>query len=325
MMRRRDLIVVCAGAGFAISSVVRAQRPMPVIGFVNSNSPDLFTGGFREGLSDAGWIDGQNVGIEYRWAEGDYDRLPALAADLVARKVDVIATGGGTPAARAAKNATQNIPVVFVGVAFPVEAGLVDSLARPGGNLTGFSIFGGELTPKRLEVLHELVPDVKTIAMLIDSTLRRNAAYFTDAAEAAATQIGIRLLPLEARTHEDFEPAFASLDKLRAGALVVDASPLFISQRDQLIALASRYAVPTSYFEPEFAEAGGLMSYGPRTAGLWRQAGVYVGKILGGAKPADLPVQQPTEFELVINLKTAKALGLTVPQSLLARADEVIE
>jgi putative ABC transport system substrate-binding protein len=327
-MRRRELMLLLGGA-MTVPRVLRAQqKAMPVIGWLHSASPGEIprsVAAFRQGLSETGWVDGQNVTIKYRWAEGHYDRLPALAADLVSYKVAVIATNG--PAARAAKDTTRTIPVVFTGVTYPVKAGLVASLARPGGNLTGFSILGGELTPKRLQIMHDLVPDVTTIALLVESNRSGGATgYFTDkAVENAATRMGLQVPILEAGAAGDFEPAFAKLGGLRAGALVVDSGALFFYRRDELVALASRYAVPASYFEPEIAEAGGLISFGPRPAAVWREVGIYVGKILNGAEPGDLPVQQPTKFELVINLNTAKALGLTIPESILVRADEVIE
>jgi putative ABC transport system substrate-binding protein len=295
-MRRRELVLLLAGA-ITVPRVVRAQqKAMPVIGWLHSASPGEIprsVAAFRQGLSETGWVDGQNVAIEYRWAEGLYDRLPALAADLVSHKVAVIATNG--PAARAAKDATPTIPIVFTGVGSPVEAGLVASFARPSGNLTGFSILGGELTPKRLQIMHDLVPDITTIALLVDPNRSGAAGYFTDTAvENGAAKMGLQVPILEARAAGDFEPAFAKLGELRAGALVVDSGALFYYRREQLVALASRYAVPASYFEPEIAEAGGLISYGPRPAAAWREAGVYVGKILKGASLADLPVQQPT-------------------------------
>jgi putative ABC transport system substrate-binding protein len=262
------------------------------------------------------------VAFEYRWAEGHYDRLPALAADLAGRKVDVIAASGGS--ALAAKNAAPAIPIVFVGVTYPVEDGLVASLARPGGNLTGFSTLTGELNPKRLELLSELIPQARTIALLVN--LNRPGAERTirDVQEAARAK-GAQLHILNAGTESEIDAAFASLVQLHAGALLVGSEAFFNSRREQIVALAARHAVPAIYEWREFVMAGGLISYGTSLTATWHQFGIYTGKILKGAKPADLPVQQPTTFELVVNLKTAKALGLTVPQSILARADEVIE
>ena len=259
--------------------------------------------------------------IEYRWAEGRYDRLPALAADLVGRKVDLIATAGGTVSTLAAKDATSTIPIVFAGNDDPVGNRLVASLSRPGGNITGFSIFSFDLVSKRLELLSELVPQAGVIALLVDPINSNAQRIIGDAQEAARTK-GVQLHVLKAATESEIDAAVASLVQLHAGALVVTG---FFSRRESLVALAARYAVPAMYDWRESVAAGGLVRYGASLAGVYRQAGTYVGQILAGAKPADLPVQQPTKFELVINLKTAKALGLTVPQTILARADEVIE
>jgi putative ABC transport system substrate-binding protein len=261
---------------------------------------------------------------EYRWAESHYERLPALAAELVSRKVDLIITDGGTPAALAAKNATSTIPIVFTGVGDPVGVGLVVSLARPGGNLTGFSNLTLELTPKRLELLCELVPQATVVALLVNPDNQLTEQQISIAQEAARVK-GIHLPVLKARTEGEVDTAFASLGQLQAGGLVVEADPFFNSRRQQLVDLASRYAIPATYEGRRYAAAGGLTSYGIDDADLARRAGIYAGRILKGAKPADLPVQQPTTFQLVINLKTAKALGITVPPSILARADEVIE
>jgi putative tryptophan/tyrosine transport system substrate-binding protein len=277
---------------------------------------------FLRGLSETGFVDGQNVAIEYRWAEGDYDRLAALAADLVRSKVDVIATLG-IPSALAAKSATSTIPIVF-SVGDAVERGLVASLARPGGNLTGVSLLNVELTPKRLELISELVPQAGVIALLVNPNNPNTERTIRDMEEAARAK-RVQLHIVKAGTESEIDAAFASLVQLPAGALVVVGDPLFINRREQLVALASRHAVPAIYAFREYAAAGGLISYGTSFTAAYRQLGTYAGKILKGAKPADLPVEQPTRFELVVNLKTAKALGLTVPPSILARADEVIE
>jgi ABC-type uncharacterized transport system substrate-binding protein len=307
-------------------SLSRAQRKaMPVIGVLTATSPSPFAPlmrAFHQGLSEAGYVEGQNVAIEYRWAEGHYDRLPALAADLVARKVDLI-VASNPPPALAAKNATSTIPIVFRGGADPVADGLVASLARPGGNLTGVSI-ADDLTAKRLELLSELVPGVRVIALLVNPNTPSAERVIRDVQEAARTK-GLQLHVLNASSESEIDTAFASLIQLHAGALVVASDPFLSSRREQLVALASRHAVPSSYAWREFTESRGLISYGPSLTSAYRLVGVYAGKVLKGAKPADLPVQQATTFELVINLKTAKALGLTVPQSILTRADEVIQ
>ena len=270
-------------------------------------------------MSETGYVEGQNPAIEYRWAEGSYDRLPALAVDLVARKVDVIVTSGGPTSALAAKNATATIPIVF-SAGDPVADGLVANLARPGGNLTGFSGIFVELDSKRLELLSELLPQAKVIALLVNP----NSPIIRDLQEAARAT-GVQLSVLKASTESEIDAAFASFVQLRAGGLVAGSDSFFNSRREQLVALASRNAVPAIYQGREFVTAGGLISYGASLTASYRQVGIYAGRILNGAKPADLPVQQPTKFELVINLKTSKTLGLTVPPSLLARADEVIE
>ncbi len=299
---------------------------MPVIGFLKSGSPAPsapYVAGFRQGLADAGYVVGENVAIEYRWAEGLYDRLPALAADLVGRKVDLIATNA-IPSALAAKSATSTIPIVFEVGTDPVRDGLVTSLGRPGGNLTGVAFMLVELVPKRLELLSELVPRATVIALLVNQNNSNTEPMIRDVQEAARAK-GLQLPILKASTESEIDAAFATLGNLHAGALVVGNDPFFGSRREQLVTLASRHIVPAIYFLREFVAAGGLISYGSSITSVFRQLGTYAGKILKGAKPADLPVQQPTKFELVINLKTAAALGLTVPQSILARADEVIE
>jgi putative tryptophan/tyrosine transport system substrate-binding protein len=313
------------GGAMIVARALRAQqKAMPVIGFLGSGASGPFApavAAFRQGLKETGYVEGQNVTIEYRWAEGHYDRLTALAADLVARKVDVIAAIGGTPPALAAKTVTATIPIVF-GTSDPVEQGLVTSLARPGGNLTGVSLLGVELTPKRLELLSELVPQAKVIALLVNPN-NRAAEDMIQKAQQAARAKGVQLLVLKASSDSEIDTAF--LVGLQGGALLVGGDPLFDMRLEQLVALASRHAVPAIYPAREFVSAGGLISYAASRTGGWRQEGTYVGKILKGANPADLPVQQPTTFELVVNLKTAKALGLTIPPSVLARADEVIE
>jgi putative ABC transport system substrate-binding protein len=326
-MRRRDFTTCLAGALAAWPLAARAQqKAMPVIGVLStgsSASSGAVMGAFRQGLSEAGYVDGRNVAIEYRLAEGNYDRLTALAADLVGRKVDVI-MASSPPSALAAKGATSTIPIVFRGGADPVGAGLVASLARPGGNLTGVSFVPDELTTKRLELLAELVPRARVIALLMNPN-NANAERVIRGVQEAARTNGLQLHVLKARRESEIDTAFASLAQLHAGALVVGADPFLSSRREQLVALASRRAVPSIYAWREFAAAGGLISYGPSLTSAFRLVGIYVGKILKGAKPADLPVEQPTKFELVINLKTAKALGVTVPRSMRMRADEVIE
>jgi putative ABC transport system substrate-binding protein len=300
---------------------------MPIIGYLDSTSPGFrvpFLAAFRQGLSETGFVDGQNVAIEYRWAEDRYDRLPALAADLVGRKVDVVVAVSGPSEALAVKSATSTIPIVFAMGGDPVELGLVASLARPGRNLTGVSFLNVELMSKRLELLSELVPQARAIALLVNPNNPLTEPMIRDVQEAARAK-GVQLPILKASSESEIEAAFATLVELKAGALVVGADPFFTSRRDQLVALASRDAVPAIYGWRELAAAGGLISYGTSLISVYRQVGIYAGQILKGAKPADLPVQQPTTFELVVNLKTAAALGLTVPPSILARVDEVIE
>jgi ABC-type uncharacterized transport system substrate-binding protein len=324
-MRRRELMLLVAGAMAGARALRAQQKAMPVIGFLGSTSPGALgppvLTAFHQGLSETGYVERQNLAIEYRWAEGSYDRLPAMAADLVGRKVDLI-VASGPPAARTAKTATSTIPIVFSVGADPVAEGLVASLARPGGNLTGFTILIGELTPKRLELVSEVVPQAKVIALLLNPNSPN--AWIGDV-QAAARAKGVQLHMLKASTESEIDAAFASLVQPRADALVVGDDPIFSRRRDQLVALASSHAVPAIYYSHDFAAAGGLISYGASFTAVYRQAGTYAGRILKGEKPADLPVQQPTTFELVINLKTANALHLTIPPSILALADEVIE
>jgi putative tryptophan/tyrosine transport system substrate-binding protein len=323
-MKRRDLMLLLGGAAITWPRPAPAQhKAMLVIGYLHPGAPDgpaLSTlAAFHQGLGDAGYIEGQNVAIEYRWAEGHYDRLPAFAADLAGRKVDLIAAVGN--AALAAKDATSTIPIVFMGAGEPVVMGLVANLARPGGNLTGFSNLIGDLMPKRLELLAELVPQAKMTAVLLNP----NAPSAERIVQEAARAKGLQLAILKAGTEGEIDATFASLVELHVDAVLVVGDVFFANRHKQLVALASRHGVPTIYPWRFAAEAGGLMSYGISNPAVWRQAGIYAGRILKGEKPADLPVQQPTKFELVINLKTAKALGLTVPQSMLQRADELIE
>jgi putative ABC transport system substrate-binding protein len=325
-MRRRDLIALLGAITVPLAGRAQ-QKPMPVIGFlsgVSSGPYAPFVAAFRQGLSETGFLEGQNLTIEFRWAEGSYDRLPALAADLVAHKIDLIATGGGTVAAQAAKNATSTIPIVFAGGGSSAANGLVASLARPGGNVTGITFLAVELMPKRLELVFELVPQARTIALLVNRN-NANTEEVMGEVQRAAREKAVQLTVLKADSESEIDAAFASFAQLRVGAVVVAADAFFVNRRDQLVALASHHAVPAIYPLREFIPAGGLISYGTSGATVHRQVGIYAGRILKGAKPADLPVQEPTKFELVINLKTAKALGLAVPQSLLARADEVIK
>jgi putative ABC transport system substrate-binding protein len=323
-MRRRDVITLITGAAVAWPLGVGAQESeLPVVGLLGATSEGRGLPGFRQGLSEAGFVEGRNVALEYRWAQGEYDRLPALAADLVARKVTVIYSSSIT-ATLAAKAATSTIPIVFdVGVD-PVAFGLITSLSRPGGNLTGIALLLGELWPKRLQLLHELVPKAGTIGLLVNPA-NSNSDPNTRNLEQAAKALGLQLEVLPASTESDIEAAFATIERRRVDALLVGDDAFFNSRSTQLPAMAAAHRVPTIYFVREFAASGGLISYGPSFTAMTRIAGEYTGRILKGAKPADLPVQQPTTFELVVNLKPAEALGLTIPPSILARADEVIE
>ncbi len=327
-MRRRDLLLAgLAAAAWPISA--RAQQPaMPVIGFLSGRSPNdsvANVAAFHRGLSELGFFDGQNVKIEFRWALAHYDQLPALAADLIRRRVTVIvATGGGITSARAAKSATAIIPIVFVAGTDPVASGLVASLSKPGGNLTGVSFVISALMAKRIELLHELVPKATAIGVLVNPNFPDTNTQLQDA-QAAAQAVGQTLVIVNASTDGELKTAFAMLLQQRVGAVAVAADPFLIAHAEQLAGLAARHMMPAIYAVREHAVAGGLMSYGTSITDAHRQAGIYVGRILGGAKPADLPVMQSTRFELVINLKTAGALGLEIPPKVLAIADEVIE
>jgi putative tryptophan/tyrosine transport system substrate-binding protein len=326
-IRRREFIFILGGAAATWPLAAWAQQPeMPVIGFLNGGTPQGYASmvaAFGRGLKEVGYIEGQNIAIEYRWAEGQYDRLPAMATELVRRPVAVIVAN--TPAWAAAKAATTTIPIVFITASDPVEAGLVASLSRPGGNLTGATALGVEVGAKRLELLRELVPKAAVVALLVNPANPALAEPTTGDLQRAARTLGLQLHVLHASTERDIDTAFATLLQLRAGALVIGSDPFFNSQAERLAASALRHAVPAIYQYREFAAAGGLMSYAGSITDTYRQAGGYVGRVLKGEKPADLPVQRSTKVELIINLNTAKALGLEVPPTLLARADEVIE
>jgi len=329
-MRRREFSTLLGGAATASTLwpfAARAQKATPVIGYLGSGTPGpfaQFVAAFRQGLGETGYVEGENLTIEYRWSEGLYDRLPAFAADLVGRKVDVI-VADADPAAYAAKSATSTIPIVFVFGADPVRQGLVASLAQPGGNLTGVSFLTAELIAKRFELLSELVPQVKVIAVLFGPTITNSMRTMPADVQEAARVKGVQLLIVKASSESEIDAAFAALVQQQAGALLVSPNPFLFSRREQIAALASHLSIPTISSGREFATAGGLISYGTPLAPVARQVGIYVGRVLKGAKPADLPVVQPTTFELVINLRTAKVLGLTIPPSILSLADEVIE
>jgi putative ABC transport system substrate-binding protein len=326
-MNRRELLLLLGCAVAAPHALRAQQKAMPVIGYLDTGSPGAFPSylaAFREALSETGYVEGRDVAVEYRWAEGRLNQLPALAAELVGRKVDVIVAAGGFVSVIAARGATSTIPIVFTGVSDPVGSGLIASLARPGGNITGFSPFALELLPKRVELIFELVPRAREIALLVNSQEPRAERLIKEVEEAAHTK-GLQIQPLIVGGEGEIAAAFVTLVQRHADALLVSPDPFFSLQREKIVALAARHAVPAAYPWREDATVGGLISYGPSITAIRRQVGIYVGRILKGTKPADLPVQQPTTFELVINLKTAKALGLTIPPSILARADEVIE
>jgi putative ABC transport system substrate-binding protein len=320
-------MTLLGGAAVSVPFTAGAQAPIPVVGFMHGASPSYlgqFVEALRKGLAEQGFVEGQNLAIEYRWAEGHYERLPALAADLVERKVAAILAMGGTDPARAAKAATSTIPIIFVSAADPVKTGLVASLNRPGGNVTGVSLIAAALDEKKLGLLHELVPKTSVIAGLVNPNYP-GAKTQADDIQEAARHLGISAIALTAGTDDEIDAAFAEAPRQGAGAMLVSSDPFFNSRAGRFVAAAARHSIPVIYPQREYVRGGGMLSYGPDFSDGYRNSGVYVGKILKGAKPAELPVMQPTKFELVINLKTAKALGITVPPTLLATADEVIE
>jgi putative ABC transport system substrate-binding protein len=329
-MRRRDFITLLSGAASSqsLSLLARAQSGTPTIGFLGATSPEsyaAFVAGFRLGLKEVGFVDTQNVAIVYRWAEGQYDRLPELAADLVSRRVSVIVATGGLPSSLAAMQATNTIPIVFTLGSDPVKFGVVSSLNRPDGNITGVTLFAYLLDAKRVELIHELVPGTSVVGLLVNPNSPAQAEAQFAEVETASRKFGQELVILKAGNDGEIDQAIATIAVRKPSALLVSADPLFLSKRDRLIALVTRYAIPSIYEWAQLAEAGGLMSYGIDLVDAYRQAGNYAGKILHGAKPVDLPVLQPTKFEFVINLKTAKALGIAVPNTMLVAADRVIE
>lgn len=327
-MRRRDFIALLGGLATSTTVAAAARSSsQPIIGFLASGSVEMFTNQltkFRLGLSETGFVEGQNVRVEYRWAQGHFDRLPALATDLVGLQVAAIAATGGSAPAQAAKAATTKIPIVFTSADDPVELGFVKALNHPGGNMTGVSMFTGSLAPKRLELLHELAPDARTVAFLVDP--KNPTAHLQQTqAQAAAKTLGLQMQVLTAGTEAEIEMAFTNMIQRRAEAILVGDSPFFLGGRDKLIALCAQHAIPAIFQWREYVVAGALMSYGTSLAAAYRQLGVYIGRILHGERSADLPVMQPSVFELVVNLKTANALGIVIPPSVLAQADEVIE
>jgi ABC-type uncharacterized transport system substrate-binding protein len=326
-LKRRNFIALLAAAAAWPRSAAAQATTLPVLGFLNSASPGPFApllDAFHEGLREGGYVQGRNVAIEYRWAEGNYARLPELAADLVRRNVALIAATGGSQTARAAKAITSTVPILFIGGPNPVGEGLVTNFHRPGGNMTGVTVYTSELMPKRVQLLREFVPRAKTIGLLVNPTGFAAEPEAQDV-EATTSAFGQRMVLLKASAESDFEPVFASAVEQRVDALIVHADPFFNSQRAPLVALAARHAIPAAYPWREYAEAGGLMSYGASIPGAYRQIGRYASRILDGDKPGDLPVQLPTKFELIINLTTAKSLGLSVPPTLFVAADELLD
>ena len=326
-MRRRDFITLIGSAAVAWPVTVRGQKAVPVVGFLHPLSPENVPepmAGFHQGLKEAGYIESQNLAIEYRWAKGDYDRLPQLAADLVRRKVALIVATGGDPSPQIAKAATQTIPIVFGMNGDPVREGLVASLNRPGGNATGVTIFGPAAVTKRLQLLHDLVPQAAVIGFLMNPN-NPNSDVEMKGAQAAANTLGSQVVGFSASGEGELDDVFAGMVRQRIGALLVASDPFLFSRRERVVSLAAQYRIPAIYYLPEFVRAGGLMSYGNNLTDPYRLIGVYVGRILKGEKPADLPVVQSTKFEFVINLQTARALGLEIPPPLLARADAVID
>jgi len=326
-MKRREFMALLGGAAATWPLATAAQTAMPVVGYIGSGLPDdqvSLVNATRQGLKEAGYTEGRNFSMEFRWAEGHYDRLPALATELVKRQVALIIAAGGSDPGRAAKAATSSIPIVFITAADPVRTGLVTSLSRPEANVTGISMIGSALEAKRLELLHELLPQASNIGVLINPNYPAAKLQMQEVQEATA-RLGVQAVVLNASTEAEIDAAFAAFVQQKVAAVLLANDPYFGSQREKLAALATRHRLPAISFRREFPEAGGLLSYGPQFADGYREAGIYAGKILSGTRPADLPVMQPTRFELVVNLKAAKAIGLSISESFLLRADEIIE